>query len=113
MILIPARDEANAIAKVISDARRLYQAPIVVIDDGSQDDTTAIASTAGGPGVPIAPASRGLGAMLTGFCYAYRQGWDLANTLDSDGQHDPAEILGPDNAPAHPFMIVILCNHKL
>ena len=44
MILIPARDEAHSIAQVITEARRLYQAPIVVIDDGGQDDTVAIAA---------------------------------------------------------------------
>ena len=47
MILIPARDEAHSIAQVIAEARRLDPAPIVVIDDGSQDDTAVIAAAAG------------------------------------------------------------------
>ncbi len=113
MILIPARDEANAIAKVITDARRIYQAPIVVIDDGSQDDTAGIAAAAGALVLRLPLHLGAWGAMQTGLRYAHRQGWDLALTLDADGQHDPAEILGPDNAPAHPLLTVILCHHKL
>ncbi len=92
MILIPARDEAHSIAQVITEARRLYQAPIVVIDDGSQDDTVAIAAAAGALVLRLPLHLGAWGAMQTGLRYAYRQGWDLAITLDADGQHDPADI---------------------
>lgn len=92
MILIPARDEASAIAKVITDARHLYQVPIVVIDDGSQDDTAAVASAAGALVLRLPLHLGAWGAMQTGLRYAHRQGWDMAITLDADGQHDPADI---------------------
>lgn len=92
MILIPARDEANSIAQVITDARRLYQTPIVVIDDGSKDNTAAIASAAGALVLRLPLHLGAWGAMQTGLRYAHRQGWDLAITLDADGQHDPADI---------------------
>lgn len=92
MILIPAYDEAKSIAQVITDVRRLYQAPIVVIDDGSQDATSAIAAAAGGLVLRLPLHLGAWGAMQTGLRYAYRQGWDLAITLDADGQHDPADI---------------------
>jgi glycosyltransferase involved in cell wall biosynthesis len=92
VILIPARDEAHSIAQVIAEARRLYPAPIVVIDDGSQDDTAAIAATAGALVLRLPLHLGAWGAMQTGLRYAYRQGWDLAITLDADGQHHPADI---------------------
>jgi hypothetical protein len=92
VILIPARDEAHSIAQVITEARRLYPAPIVVIDDGSQDATAAIAAAAGGLVLRLPLHLGAWGAMQTGLRYAYRQGWDLAITLDADGQHDPADI---------------------
>ena len=92
MILIPARDEAHSIAHVITEARRRYQAPVVVIDDGSQDGTAAIAAAAGARVLRLPLHLGAWGAMQTGLRYAYRQGWDLAITLDADGQHDPADI---------------------
>jgi len=92
VILIPARDEAKSIAQVISEARRLYQAPIVVIDDGSQGATVATAAAAGALVLRLPLHLGAWGAMQTGLRYAYRQGWDLAITLDADGQHDPADI---------------------
>ena len=89
MILIPARDEAGSIAQVITEARRYWeQAPIVVIDDASQDDTRAVAAI-----VLSLPLHLGAwGAMQIGLRYAQRQGWDLAVTLDADGQHKPQDI---------------------
>jgi hypothetical protein len=92
VILIPARDEAKSIAQVITEARRYSQAPIVVIDDGSQDVTAAIAAAAGALVLRLPLHLRAWGAMQTGLRYAYRQGWDLAITLDADGQHHPADI---------------------
>jgi glycosyltransferase involved in cell wall biosynthesis len=92
VILIPARDEAHSIAQVIAEARRLDPVPIVVIDDGSQDDTAAIAAAAGARVLRLPLDLGAWGAMQTGLRYAYRQGWDLAITLDADGQHDPADI---------------------
>ncbi len=92
MILIPARDEAHSVAQVIAEARRLDPVPIVVIDDGSQDDTAAIAAAAGALVLRLPLHLGAWGAMQTGLRYAYRQGWDLAITLDADGQHHPADI---------------------
>ena len=93
MILIPARDEAGSIAQVITEARRLWgEVPVVVIDDASQDGTRAAAVAAGAVVLPLSLHLGAWGAMQTGLRYAQRQGWELAVTLDADGQHVPADI---------------------
>ena len=93
MILIPARDEAVSIAQVIIATRRQWgQVPIVVIDDGSRDGTRLAAVAAEAVLLPLPLHLGAWGAMQTGLRYAQRQGWDLAVTLDADGQHDPADI---------------------
>lgn len=93
MILIPARDEAGTIAQVITEARcRWSEVPLVVIDDASQDGTRAAAAAAGAVVLPLPLHLGAWGAMQTGLRYAQRQGWELAVTLDADGQHVPADI---------------------
>lgn len=93
MILIPARDEAGSIAQVITEARRLWGGiSLVVIDDASLDGTRAAAVEAGAVVLPLPLHLGAWGAMQTGLRYAQRQGWELAVTLDADGQHEPADI---------------------
>jgi glycosyltransferase involved in cell wall biosynthesis len=88
--LIPAHDEAPRIAEVIAAAR--VHLPVVVVDDGSNDETAAIAEAAGATVVRQWP-NQGKGAALrTGFRHVLESGADAALTLDADGQHDPAEI---------------------
>lgn len=93
MILIPARDEANSIGQVIADTRNHYLGPLVVIDDGSLDGTPEVAVAAGALVLRLPLRLGAWGAMQTGLRYAQRQGWELAVTLDADGQHDPADIV--------------------
>jgi len=88
--VIPAHDEARRIASVIAGALR--HLPVLVVDDGSSDDTPAIAEAAGAHVVLQRP-NRGKGAALrTGFRAALDEGAEAVLTLDGDGQHDPAEI---------------------
>ena len=94
MIIIPARNEGPAIARVIADAKRHFAAPVIVVDDASEDDTLEQAIAAGASVLRLALHLGAWGAMQTGMRYAYRQGWELVVTLDADGQHDPAEIAG-------------------
>ncbi len=88
--LIPAYNEARFIADVVTRARRYV--PVVVIDDGSTDETGAAAAMAGAK-VIVHTRNQGKGrALNTGFDYAVRRGVKAAITLDADGQHDPDEI---------------------
>jgi glycosyltransferase involved in cell wall biosynthesis len=78
---------------VIDDVRaRLPEADVLVVDDGSTDETPARAAAAGAT-VASLPFNQGLGAALqTGYLYALREGYDFCAHLDADGQHPPAEV---------------------
>ena len=90
MALIPGFQEGPRIAAVVEAARR--HLPVVVVDDGSTDDTAAQAERAGATVVRQVP-NQGKGAALReGFRHALANGAEHVITLDADGQHDPAEI---------------------
>jgi glycosyltransferase involved in cell wall biosynthesis len=92
LALVPAHDEASRIARVVETAAR--HLPIMVVDDGSADDTGARADAAGASVIRQEP-NQGKGAALrAGFAAALAGGAEAVITLDGDGQHDPAEIPG-------------------
>ncbi len=92
LMIIPAKNEADSIGEVISALKNLGYPHILVINDGSDDDTAGIARRLGA--VVLSPAlSQGAwGAMQTGIRYALRHGYRHVVTLDADGQHEPAYI---------------------
>ena len=97
--IVPAFNEAGAIGAVVDAIRAVDVAyDVVVIDDGSRDETGAIAR-AHGAAVVALPYNMGIGsAVQTGFKYALENGYATAVRLDGDGQHDPEELgklLGP------------------
>jgi glycosyltransferase involved in cell wall biosynthesis len=88
--LIPGYNEAERIRAVI-EATGAYL-PVVVVDDGSTDETANIAEAAGATVLKQIP-NQGKGAALKrGFRWAMENGADAVLMLDADGQHDPAEI---------------------
>jgi glycosyltransferase involved in cell wall biosynthesis len=90
LAMIPAHDEAPRIGPVVSSAARLV--PVLVVDDGSGDETAAVAERAGARVIRQTP-NQGKGAALrTGFRVALAEGAEAVVTLDADGQHDPADI---------------------
>ena len=90
-ILIPAYREEQRIGAVVREVRD-YCPAVVVIDDGSPDDTAKAAAEAGAV-VLEHVHNQGKGAALqTGFDHARAQGCDLAITMDADGQHAPSDI---------------------
>lgn len=89
-IVIPAFNEQASVGTVV-DACRSIGVPVVV-DDGSSDNTGAVASKAGAVVVRHA-RNRGYDAALnSGLQKASELGCDFAITIDADGQHDPALI---------------------
>jgi glycosyltransferase involved in cell wall biosynthesis len=96
VIIIPALNEAKIIGSVLSSLPQslmgVAKLEILVVDDGSSDDTFAIAK-ASGVNVVRHLANRGLGAAIkTGLEWAKTQNADIAITFDSDGQHDASDI---------------------
>ena len=97
LVIIPAFNEGPVIFKTISSLKqelgKSAKFDIVVINDGSEDNTALQAAKAK---VKILHhhLNRGLGGALgTGLEYAKRQGYDLAITFDADGQHHPSDVI--------------------
>lgn len=96
-LILPALNEAEVLTEVLAKLRQAVKSlpvktEIVVVNDGSRDETSAIAEKSGAT-ILTHLINRGLGAALgTGLAYAKKQQADFAVTFDSDGQHDPADI---------------------
>ena len=89
-IIIPAFNEENSIATVVSQVSA-YGTPIVV-NDGSTDNTQLVANASGAIVVSHS-VNRGYDiAISTGLQRAVRERFDFAITIDADGQHDPCLI---------------------
>jgi glycosyltransferase involved in cell wall biosynthesis len=90
LALIPAYQEGPRIAAVVE--RTLGHLPVVVVDDGSTDDTADRAEAAGALVLGQIPNAGKGAALRRGFRHALDHEADAVITLDADGQHDPAEI---------------------
>jgi glycosyltransferase involved in cell wall biosynthesis len=101
LAVVPAYNESATIARVIEAIHR--EAPaydVLVIDDGSTDETARLAREAGAR-VARLPYNLGIGgAVQAGFVYADEHGYDFVAQVDADGQHDPAELQSLDEAMA-------------
>lgn len=90
LTLIPAYNESGRVGAVIDSTRA--HLPVLVVDDGSTDDTVARAEEHNAAVLRQQP-NQGKGAALrAGFSWALDEGYEAVITLDADGQHDPAEI---------------------
>jgi len=96
LVSLPALDEQRTVADVIRGIPReipgVAEVEVVVVDDGSRDDTAARAAEVGAH-VIRHPRSRGVGAAFhTAVAYGIETGADLVVSIDADGQFDPADI---------------------
>ena len=90
LIVVPVFNEAGTLGDVVERAR--LHGPVLVVDDGSTDDSAAVAGAAGAIVIGLG-ARRGKGAALRrGFAEGLRRGAERVVTLDGDGQHDPDDI---------------------
>ena len=93
LIIIPAYNEEDALPIVLASIRK--HAPefdVLVVDDGSVDDTARVGRSAGARVVSL-PYNMGVGgALRVGFRFARRNAYDRVVQLDADGQHDPANL---------------------
>jgi glycosyltransferase involved in cell wall biosynthesis len=95
LVVLPALNEERSVGIVIKEVRTAVPGcTILVVDDGSVDDTAAQAVEAGAQ-VVSNPFSLGVGgAMRVGFRWALAHGYDVLVQVDADGQHDARDI-GP------------------
>ncbi|MBI2878011.1 MAG: glycosyltransferase family 2 protein [Candidatus Tectomicrobia bacterium] len=93
LVIIPAFNEAGVIAAVVSEVKAvLPEADVLVVDDGSQDDTARAAGKASAEVVRL-PLNLGIGgAVQTGYLYARERGYGIVARVDGDGQHDPSYL---------------------
>jgi glycosyltransferase involved in cell wall biosynthesis len=93
LVIIPALNEEESIARVIADVRKqIPQADLLVVNDGSSDETGKRAEAAGAMVLHM-PYNVGIGASVqAGFQFAEKQGYEIVVRNDGDGQHDAAEI---------------------
>lgn len=93
LVIIPAFNERESLPGTLAElAREVPHLDVVVIDDGSSDDTATIARSLGAMCVRL-PFNLGIGgALRTGFRYAVEQGYGRGIQFDADGQHDATQI---------------------
>jgi len=97
-IVIPAYNESQVIGDVIKSTKKLaskstYAVSVIVVNDGSKDETARVAKNAGAIVIDHILNSGAGGATATGLSYANQHGFSMASTMDADGQHDPADVL--------------------
>lgn len=93
LVIVPAWNEGESVGPTVREIRQQPEAwDIVVVDDGSEDDTAERAREAGATVLSL-PFNLGVGgAMRAGFRYAYTHGYTRAIQVDADGQHNPRDI---------------------
>lgn len=98
-VVLPAFNEAKVVGEVLGKVKKdlkeikNFQSYLVVVDDGSYDETAEQARKAGAI-VLRHLLNRGLGGALgTGLVYAQKNEADILVTMDSDGQHDSRDIM--------------------
>jgi len=95
LVLIPCLNEAPRISQLVSEIVASHPTvDVLVVDDGSSDDTGKRAAQAGASVLRL-PFNLGYGAALqTGYKYALARGYDRLVQMDGDGQHPASEVGG-------------------
>jgi glycosyltransferase involved in cell wall biosynthesis len=91
--IVPAYNESGNVGRVVDELVAFDPGlDVVVVDDGSVDDTSRVAREHGARVLRL-PFNLGIGgAVQTGFRYAFEQDYDIAVRVDGDGQHDPSQL---------------------
>jgi glycosyltransferase involved in cell wall biosynthesis len=92
--MIPAYNEEKTIGEVVKRTAKLYpNFDILVINDGSEDETEAEAEKTGVNVITLPFHTGGTAAVLTGYLVALRQGYNYLVKIDGDGQHKPEDVI--------------------
>lgn len=94
LVIVPAWNEEGNVGSTVTEIlASIPEADILVVDDGSLDDTGSVAHGAGAAVLTL-PYNMGVGgAMRAGYAYAQRNGYRAAIQVDADGQHNPVDIM--------------------
>jgi len=93
MVMILAYNEEETVGSVIKTTKELCpEFDVIVIDDGSDDQTVENAKAAGARVVSLPFHCGGSIAIQTGYLIAATQGFDYTVKIDADGQHRPEDI---------------------
>lgn len=93
LIIVPAYNEEKNIHNVVTSIKNNnIHADIIVINDGSKDNTYLEAKKAGAEVINLNENLGIGGAVQTGYIYALKKDYDVAVQIDGDGQHDPKEL---------------------
>lgn len=91
LAVLPALNEEQSVADVVADVSKRLACDVLVVDDGSSDDTARVARRAGAM-VLRHPFNLGVGAAVrSGLRYGLHAGYDVVLQVDADGQHDPGD----------------------
>ncbi len=105
--ILPALDADATVGRVIDDVRAALDVPVLVVDDGSSDATSRVAREHGAI-VIRHERNRGKGAALrSGLREAHARGFDVAVTVDADGQHPAASARAVLDASDDPRALVL------
>jgi glycosyltransferase involved in cell wall biosynthesis len=113
LAVVPAYNESATVASVVRAIKaRAPGADVLVIDDGSTDDTRGRAEAAGAR-VLRHPFNLGIGgAVQSGFVYALDNEYDFMVQVDGDGQHDPGEIARLEAAMRNDPSVDMVCGSR-
>ncbi len=110
LVILPAYNEGNAITTVIGDIRGAGYENILVVNDGSADNTVKIAKKLNVRIVSHA-INRGAGAATqTGIAFAKKHNWNYVLFMDADGQHDITDLETLMNAMLTKNLDIVLGN---
>ena len=92
-VVLPVYNEAGSVSTVLDAVRRFFGGPIIVVDDGSTDETARVLAAREDVDVLTLRENCGYGcALQAGFARAHELGARHLVTMDCDGQHEPAHI---------------------
>lgn len=93
LVIVPAHNEVESLGEVLAELRQYAgDYDVLVVNDGSTDETAAVAREAGYPVLDMCFNLGIGGAVQAGFKYALEHGYEIAVQLDGDGQHPPDQL---------------------